>query len=573
MLLVPALVLGVVLAYVPRLRPWQSEPAPAPSASGTTEPSTPEGKVLLSGRVVDSEGESVDGVSVTAYSGNRAIKVGNQTTSDHGAYSFALDPGRIVLVAEHDEKGMVASASLLLSEGAVMRNLVLALAPVRTIRGKVVSAEDGTPIAGAVIKIEGVPWLQREATSEPDGAYRLLRMPSYEATLRASAVGYRSASVKLKEQAPAGEEILDLKLAKESDVEGQVLDPERKPIRAGVVACDGKEPGQRLTTSHDGKFKLAREFARCPLVAYHDQFASSDPTIPEGATIELRLRAGGSISGLVVEESGGPIKSFYVGVESFVPSFGERLSLRAPETHSVEDAGGAFLLEKLTPGSYVLSVGAEGRSPVRSPSIEVRAGQTTSNVRIILLQGGTVEGQVFDEEKRTPLAAARVSFDATSSLQRQGVPPTASDDAGKFRLEGAPTGPFSLRVEHEGYRTRILAGLRVNSGDVLRQEIGLKPSGDGGVGLQFVGIGSSLEQTREGLRFRDVFEGSPAEKAGVRTGDLLRRIDGQSIEGLSLADAIQRLRGEKGSQVRVTVERPPSGDFVDTTITRDEIVR
>jgi hypothetical protein len=210
---------------------------------------------------------------------------------------------------------------------------------------------------------------------------------------------------------------------------------------------------------------------------------------------------------------------------------------------------------------------------VRSPSIEVQAGQITRGVRIVLPQGGSIEGQVFDEEKRAPLAAARISFDSSSSVPHSGSSPATSDEAGKFRLEGAPTGPFTLRIEHEGYRTRLLAGLRVASGDVLRQEIGLKRSGDGGVGLDFVGIGSSMEHTREGLRFREVFEGSPAEKAGVRAGDLLRRIDGQSIEGLSLADAIQRLRGEKGSRVSVTVERPPSGDYIDTTITRDEIVR
>ncbi|MCU0657882.1 MAG: PDZ domain-containing protein [Polyangiaceae bacterium] len=75
------------------------------------------------------------------------------------------------------------------------------------------------------------------------------------------------------------------------------------------------------------------------------------------------------------------------------------------------------------------------------------------------------------------------------------------------------------------------------------------------------------------MKFQGVFEGAPAEKAGVRVGDLLRKIEGQPVDGLSLADAIQRLRGEKGSQVRVTIERPPGGEWIDTTITRDEIVR
>jgi hypothetical protein len=572
MVLVPAVVLALVLAYVPRLRPWQSEVAPAPAPSSSGDHAPPEDRVRLSGRVVDSEGEPVDGARVVAYSGSRALKVGEQTSASHGAYAFELDPGRFVLVAEHDEKGVVASADLMLGQGTEMRNLVLALGPVHTILGKITS-EEGTPVAGASVKVDGPAWLRREATSEADGGYKVLRVPSLEATLRVVAPGYQAASVKLHARGQTGEEVLDIKLAKESDVEGQVLDPERNPLRAGVVACDGKEPGQRLASAADGKFKLSREFARCPLVAYHDHFSPSEPVIPERGPVELRLRAGGGIAGLVVEESGRPVPSFYVGIESFVPSFGERLSLRPGEPRTFGDAGGVFNLDRLTPGSYVLSVGAEGRSLVRSPSIEVQAGQITRGVRIVLPQGGSIEGQVFDEEKRAPLAAARISFDSSSSVPHSGSSPATSDEAGKFRLEGAPTGPFTLRIEHEGYRTRLLAGLRVASGDVLRQEIGLKRSGDGGVGLDFVGIGSSMEHTREGLRFREVFEGSPAEKAGVRAGDLLRRIDGQSIEGLSLADAIQRLRGEKGSRVSVTVERPPSGDYIDTTITRDEIVR
>lgn len=572
MLLVPAVVLALVLAYVPKLRPWTNE-ASAPAGSAAGEVAVAEGKVLLAGRVVDSDGDPVEGARVTVLGGNRAVRLGEQTTGRGGVYSFEQDPGRFVLLAEHEEKGMVASADLMVASGAKLQNLVLALAPARALHGQVTS-EDGTAVAGASLKIEGPTWLQRSATSEADGAYRIARVPSLDLTLRVVAPGYAQAIVRLRAAGVAGEETLNVKLAKESDVEGLVLDPENKPVRASIQACEGKEAGQRVTSAPDGKFKIAREFARCPLVAYHDAHAPSEPTLADSGAVTLRLRQGGSIAGLVVDESSGAVKSFYVGVESFIPAFGDRThTVRGGEVRSFDDTEGAFKLDRLAPGSYVLSVGAEGRSPVRSPPVEVRAGQATEGVRVVLLRGGIVEGQVFDEEKRAPLAAARVSFDATSSVRREGVPPTFSDDAGKFRLEGAPAGPFSLRVEHEGYRTRLVAGLKVNSGETRNVEVALKVSGDGGTGLDFVGIGASIEQTRNGLLFRSIFEGSPAEKAGLRSGDLLQRIDGESAEGMSLADAIQRLRGEKGSQVRVTAERPPAGEFVDVVITRGEIVR
>lgn len=574
MIAVPLVLLVVALIYIPKLRSRASEPlfsAPAP-VSSEADAAVPAGKVLLSGHVVDGEGEPVDGARVVVYQGSRAVRLTEQTTRGGGAYSFELDPGRFTLVADHDDKGMVASADLSLSAGATVRNLVLALGAVRTVRGRVVSAEDGSPVAGAALRVEGLNWLQRSATSDADGSYQIARVPGAEASLQVTAPGYKSATLKLRTPASAQEELVDVRLNRDLDVDGTVVDAEGKPVRATIVACEGKEPGQRLHSSPEGKFKLAREFARCSLVAYHDSFAPSEPVLSDGGSVTLRLKAGGAIAGLVVDESSSAVRSFYVGVESFVPTSGERASSRAVEPRNFDDEGGVFLFDRLAPGSYVLSVGSDGRSPVRSPPIEVRSGQTTRPVKIVLLRGGVVEGQILDEEKRSPLAAARVMFDMTSSVRREGVPPVMSDDAGHFRLEGAPAGPFSLRVEHDGYRSRIVAGLKVVSGQTLRQDVGLKAS-EGGAGLEFVGIGAGVEVGREGLAFRSIFEGSPAEKAGLRSGDLLRRIDGQSVEGLSMADAIQRLRGEKGSQVRLTVERPPNGDYVDATVTRGEIVR
>jgi carboxyl-terminal processing protease len=73
--------------------------------------------------------------------------------------------------------------------------------------------------------------------------------------------------------------------------------------------------------------------------------------------------------------------------------------------------------------------------------------------------------------------------------------------------------------------------------------------------------------------FSDTFAGDPAYRAGVRAGDRLRRIDGDSVEGLSVADAIQRLRGAGGTPLVVTVEREGVPWPLDFVIIRAEIVR
>ena len=73
-----------------------------------------------------------------------------------------------------------------------------------------------------------------------------------------------------------------------------------------------------------------------------------------------------------------------------------------------------------------------------------------------------------------------------------------------------------------------------------------------GIGIEVVAEDSSVKILRP-------IEGSPAEQAGMRSGDLIVRIDGKDV-GADLAGAIARLRGPAGSSVRLTVRRPSSGE-------------
>lgn len=67
-------------------------------------------------------------------------------------------------------------------------------------------------------------------------------------------------------------------------------------------------------------------------------------------------------------------------------------------------------------------------------------------------------------------------------------------------------------------------------------------------------------------------QGSPAEKAGVQAGDAIVAIDGKSLtETTSLDDAVQIIRGPKGTQVKLTVIHPKAHEKSDIVITRDDI--
>jgi len=66
-------------------------------------------------------------------------------------------------------------------------------------------------------------------------------------------------------------------------------------------------------------------------------------------------------------------------------------------------------------------------------------------------------------------------------------------------------------------------------------------------------------------------EGSPAERAGLRTGDLIVAIDGHEVKTVGLEQSVDRMRGEPGTRVRVTIERATVAEPVDYTIERAEI--
>ena len=89
---------------------------------------------------------------------------------------------------------------------------------------------------------------------------------------------------------------------------------------------------------------------------------------------------------------------------------------------------------------------------------------------------------------------------------------------------------------------------------------------------EFQGIGARVEQdstTRE-IIIVAPFRDSPAEQAGVRSGDVVLAVDGQSTEGWTVSEAVRRIRGPDGSQVTLTV-RHTNGETQDLTITRATI--
>ncbi|MFQ5880109.1 MAG: S41 family peptidase [Dehalococcoidia bacterium] len=89
----------------------------------------------------------------------------------------------------------------------------------------------------------------------------------------------------------------------------------------------------------------------------------------------------------------------------------------------------------------------------------------------------------------------------------------------------------------------------------------------------YQGIGAQVAQdpTTNEIVIVTPFTDSPAEEAGIRPGDAIVAVDGESTEGWSVSQAVRRIRGRPGTDVALTV-RHANGDVEDVTITRDVIV-
>lgn len=86
----------------------------------------------------------------------------------------------------------------------------------------------------------------------------------------------------------------------------------------------------------------------------------------------------------------------------------------------------------------------------------------------------------------------------------------------------------------------------------------------------FDGIGVQVDLTDQQLRVIAPISGSPAERAGVRSGDVITHVDGQALLGSQLADTIRLIRGPRGSTVTLTIQREGVPAF-DLSMAREQI--
>jgi carboxyl-terminal processing protease len=84
------------------------------------------------------------------------------------------------------------------------------------------------------------------------------------------------------------------------------------------------------------------------------------------------------------------------------------------------------------------------------------------------------------------------------------------------------------------------------------------------------GVGMFVTKEDDKLIVVAPIEGTPAYRAGIKSGDIILAVDGQSVQGMDIDKAVAMIKGEKGTKVRIKLERGESGEIYEVELIRQE---
>ena len=149
-----------------------------------------------------------------------------------------------------------------------------------------------------------------------------------------------------------------------------------------------------------------------------------------------------------------------------------------------------------------------------------------------------------------PLDELRVFAEVFGRIKQDYVEPVDDRKLLNYAIEGMLSGldPHSAYLDEDDYR-----------------EIRVGTSGEfGGLGIE-VGMENGF------VKVISPIDDTPAQRAGVRSGDLIIRLDGQPVKGMTLDEAVKQMRGKPGTEIRLTIVREGSDKPLEIVVVRDVI--
>jgi protocatechuate 3,4-dioxygenase beta subunit len=501
-----------------------AEPEPEPEPEREPEKAeTPEPGLPVEGVVVEDEtGRPVVGARVVATPGgclgNRSSvsmedAFGERTTGADGRFAFGgLPRDRLLTITAYAPGFLPGGKTLELAPGAEAPTVELRLAPAASVRG-VVTGPAGRPVEGAAVYAipAGAPemlvedpritvtgggtWRAERGESGPDGAYEIDGLaPGGAYDVVAMAKGYArsrtSEGVRPRSGTPAS---ADLRLREPGSAVLRVLSPDGMPVvdahgwyrwlnwphevkadDDGVIRVDGLDP-----VEYTFRIDSARFLFQWVKVA-----------VLEGETteVEVRMLAGVTLAGVVVDDRGTPLAS--VEVEAQRPFHRKYRGLEKSYGKTVTDEEGRFRIEGLRPGTHGICAAADGHArrwtcPVEAPDEKLRVvvpRMARITGRLVPPEGGPPVGRVALKRHGGRRNEEMWGFPGggsgtTTTEWPEGRLDTRVPD-GTVRLEIRPEGygPVRLELDLKPGETRDLGDIPLDQGLELRGRV-VDPSG------------------------------------------------------------------------------------------------
>src|SRR2546421_370598 len=88
---------------------------------------------------------------------------------------------------------------------------------------------------------------------------------------------------------------------------------------------------------------------------------------------------------------------------------------------------------------------------------------------------------------------------------------------------------------------------------------------------EFGGLGIEVTQDNGFIKVISPIDDTPASKAGIKAGDIITALDGKTVQGLSLNDAVDRMRGSPNSKITLTIKRDGVDKPLEVSMLREVI--
>lgn len=205
----------------------------------------------------------------------------------------------------------------------------------------------------------------------------------------------------------------------------------------------------------------------------------------------------------------------------------------------------------------------------------------TSVVALLAFGLAFVSGYVFGRAEpggnSGPLAFLDVLQPATVRATEEGV--LSTDEQARFKVFWETWQVVERdfydksQVDHQKLIYGAIKGMVDAVGDpyTVYQTPSQREVSDTDLRGSFDGIGIQVDMKDNRMTVVAPIEGSPAEAAGFRPGDVVVEVDGKSLAGKTLNDTVGLIRGQRGTPVTLTILRPGEAEPLQITVTRAEI--